>query len=187
MGTRNGTRSLVAGATTAGAATAEVGADATVAEAVVAAEVVVDTDAPPDARMGLTTQLETAEEMAAPTTAMEGAEEAEEVVDMVVGAEAPARGAWEREATATPRVEGTTGAPTKPAPAAPRRTAEMMTTDEVATFGAAEPPKREAMGTSRGEVTEAEGRTRAKAATALAAPVPLALQGTTERTPTSLS
>ena len=71
----------MAGATTAGAATTEVGADATVAEAVLAAEVAVDAEAPPDAWMGLTTQVETAAEMSAPTTAMEEAEEAMEVVD----------------------------------------------------------------------------------------------------------
>ena len=131
LGARSGqpgtARSPVAGATTAGAATAEVGADATVAEAVLAAEVAVDAEAPPDAWMGLTTQVETAAEMVARTTAMEEAEEAMEVVDTVVGAEAPARAAGERGATVTPRVEDTTRAPTEPAPAAPRRTAERMT------------------------------------------------------------
>ena len=162
------------------------GADATVAEAVVAAAVAVDTEASPDARMGVSTQVEVAAEMVVPTTASVEAEEAMEVVDTVVGVKAPARGAGARGATATPRVENTTRAPTEPAPAAPRKTAERMTMDEVATIGAAEPPKGEATGTSRGEVTEAEGRTRAKAPTALAAPVLLALQRTTERTPTSL-
>ena len=161
--------------------------DATAAEAVVVAVVAVVTEAPPGARVGVSTRVEAVAEMEAPTGATEEAEEAMEVVHMVVGTEAPARGSGAKGAPATYRVEDTSRALTELAAAAPRRTADRVTLDEVATLGAAEPPEREATGTSRGEVTEAAGKTRAKAPTELTDPAPPAPRRTTERTPTSLS
>ena len=133
------------------------GADATFAEAVVVAVVAVVMEAPPGAWVGVATRAEAATGMGVSTVASVEAEEAM-VVDMVVGEAAPARGAGARRATATPRVEDTTRARTELAAAAPRRTADTVTLDEVATFGAAEPPEREVVGASRGEVTEAAGR-----------------------------
>ena len=102
--------------------------------------------------------MEAAAGMAAPTS--RGS--AMEVVETLGAAEPRARGTGARGAAATPQAEGTGNTRAQAlmelAAAAPRRTADTVTLDEVATFGAAEPPEREVVGASRGEVTEAAGR-----------------------------
>ena len=91
-----------AATTTAGIATAAMGADETitdaVAVAVVVAVVAMITEDPLGARVGAVTRAKEVTGRAATTAATGQAEEAMEVVDTVVGTEAPARGAGPGEA-----------------------------------------------------------------------------------------
>ena len=90
--------------------------------AVVVAVVAMITEDPLGARVGAVTRAKEVTGRAATTAATGQAEEAMEVVDTVVGAEAPARGAEEKGATATPRVEHTTRVLMELETAAPQRT-----------------------------------------------------------------